>query len=62
MTAKVVTHGRYVIFQMAGGGNCPNCTSAFQGIQENHEYPSQFANYLGNHGLYKKSFEWENSI
>ena len=30
------------------------------GIQENHEYPSQFENYLGNPGLYKKSFEWEN--
>jgi hypothetical protein len=24
------------------------------GIQKNHEYPSQFANYLGNPGLYKK--------
>jgi hypothetical protein len=23
------------------------------GIQENHEYPSQFASYLGNPGLYK---------
>lgn len=27
------------------------------GIQENHEYPSQLANYLGNPGLYEKSFE-----
>jgi hypothetical protein len=32
------------------------------GIQENHEYPRQFANYLGNPGLYEKSFKWENSI
>jgi hypothetical protein len=23
------------------------------GIQENHEYPSQFASYLGNPGLHK---------
>ena len=44
------------------GALAPNPERAFQGIQENHEYPSQFANYLGNHGLYKKSFEWENSI
>ena len=39
-----------------------NCTSALQGSRRTTEYPSQFANYLGNPGLYKKSFEWENSI
>jgi hypothetical protein len=28
-------------------------SSALAGIQENHEYPSQFVSYLGNPGLYK---------
>jgi hypothetical protein len=31
----------------------PELHVCLAGIQENHEYPSQFASYLGNPGLHK---------
>jgi hypothetical protein len=53
MTAKIVTHGRYVHIPDGRWRQLSELHVCLAGIQENHEYTSQFASYPGNLGLHK---------